>query len=344
MPGRGSNPPVLGARAEDLELARGRHSADWTIIGGSRRYRHDQPATLTCRRAGRPAATLGLLRRGGGPGVAEGGDHLLREAVEVCELDVERGAERRRANDAVEAGIALLDRLQLLDDVLRPAGEEAAGLHRILDRRQFHGAGEPGVAHRRDLLVGQCPHEAQFAEHFHVLFVMRRGLADRLLAARRDVELVAERQPLAEFELDAAPGVSRLEAEHVPLDRAAFGRAAADHAADAVFRHELEGALGAALDRLPAFDRQPLRRRHQGDLLERVAAIRHLGRDRVVLALVRERLALERLEQDLDALLEHLAVGILVDERRAEGLDLTGVVAAPDAEDDPPAVRMSAIA
>jgi hypothetical protein len=35
----------------------------------------------------------GLLRRGGGAGVAEGGDDLLREAVEVCELDVERGAE-----------------------------------------------------------------------------------------------------------------------------------------------------------------------------------------------------------------------------------------------------------
>jgi hypothetical protein len=29
---------------------------------------------------------------------------------------------------------------------------------------------------------------------------------------------------------------------------------------DDVFRHEVEGALGAALDRLPAFDRQPLRR------------------------------------------------------------------------------------
>jgi hypothetical protein len=29
----------------------------------------------------------------------------------------------------------------------------------------------------------------------------------------------------------------------VPLDGAAFGRAAADHAADAVFRHELEGAI-----------------------------------------------------------------------------------------------------
>jgi hypothetical protein len=32
------------------------------------------------------------------------------------------------------------------------------------------------------------------------------------------VELVAERQPLAQFELDAPSRVSRLEAEHVPLD------------------------------------------------------------------------------------------------------------------------------
>ena len=31
-------------------------------------------------------------------------------------------------------------------------------------------------------------------------------------------------------------------------DGAAFGRAAADHAADAVFRHEIEGAIGAALE------------------------------------------------------------------------------------------------
>jgi hypothetical protein len=52
-----------------------------------------------------------------------------------------------------EAGIALLDRLQLLDDVLRPAGEEAASFHRILDRRQLHGPGKPRVAHSRDLLA-----------------------------------------------------------------------------------------------------------------------------------------------------------------------------------------------
>src|SRR5215475_2079923 len=63
-----------------------------------------------------------------------------------------------------------------------------------------------------------------------------------------------------------------------------------DHAADGVFCHEVESSIGVALNRLPAFDRQPLRRRHQGDLLQGVAAIWHLRRDRVVLAPARERL------------------------------------------------------
>ena len=54
--------------------------------------------TSAYNRKGYPAGSAsGLLRGGGGPGVAEGRDRLLREAVEVFELDVERGAERRRA-------------------------------------------------------------------------------------------------------------------------------------------------------------------------------------------------------------------------------------------------------
>jgi hypothetical protein len=49
---------------------------------------------------------------------------------------------------AVEAGIALLDRLQRLDDVLRPTGRGAAGFHRILDRRQFDGQWQNLLAQR----------------------------------------------------------------------------------------------------------------------------------------------------------------------------------------------------
>jgi hypothetical protein len=49
-----------------------------------------------------------------------------------------------------------------------------------------------------------------------------------------------------------------LKADHMPLDGTAFGRAAVDRAADAVLDHKVESAVGAALDRLPAFDRQAL--------------------------------------------------------------------------------------
>ena len=65
------------------------------------------------------------------------------------------------------------------------------------------------------------------------------------------------------FELDAAALIGFSEAEHVPFDGAALRRGAAD----TIFRHRIESALGAALDRLPAFDRLALGRRHQRDLL-----------------------------------------------------------------------------
>src|SRR5262249_6233840 len=65
----------------------------------------------------------------------------------------------------------------LLDDVGGGAGEEAAGLHRVLDAPQFRRGAEPWIAHRGDLLVGQRPHEAQLAEHLHVLLVVFGRLA-----------------------------------------------------------------------------------------------------------------------------------------------------------------------
>ena len=137
----------------------------------------------------------------------------------------------------------------------------------------------------------------------------------------------------------AEAGVRGLEIDHVTMHRAALGRAAANDAADAVFGHEVEPALRAALDRLPAFHRLPQRARHQGQLLQRVAAIRHLRRQRVVLAFVGEALAVERLEDDVDLLLEQLAVGRLIEQRRAEGLHLARVIAAAHAEYDAAAAQ-----
>jgi len=133
------------------------------------------------------------------------------------------------------------------------------------------------------------------------------------------------------------PSVRLLPGEHHLVHGAALGRAAAHHALDAVLGHELEPARRAALDRLPALDRQAERPRHQGQLFECIAAVGHLGRQRVVLALVRKAFLVECLEDDVDLLFEQLAVRLLVEERRAKGLDLTGVIAAPDPEHDAPA-------
>ena len=52
------------------------------------------PPTPRMRSTAEPS---GLFRRGGGPGVAEDGDVLLREAVEVFELNVERGRAMTRS-------------------------------------------------------------------------------------------------------------------------------------------------------------------------------------------------------------------------------------------------------
>ena len=76
---------------------------------------------------------------------------------------------------------------------------------------------------------------------------------------------------------------------------------------------------------------------HQGDVLQRVAAIRHpLRREVVVLALVGESLFVERFEYDFNLFLEKFPVGRLVHQRRAEYLHLPGVVAPSHAENHSP--------
>ena len=56
-----------------------------------------------------------------------------------------------------------------------------------------------------------------------------------------------------------------------------------------------------------------------------------------MLAVVAEGLLVEGLQDDLDLLFKKLAVGVLVDERRPKCLDLSGLVAAADAKDQPAA-------
>ena len=117
----------------------------------------------------------------------------------------------------------------------------------------------------------------------------------------------------AQLALSPGAGARLAEGVHDLLVGPARRRAAADDALDVVLGHEVERARARADHRLPALDGQRLRPRHQRDLLKLVAPVGHRGRDRVVLALVREGALVERLEDELDLLLEQLAVGVLVE-------------------------------
>src|SRR5262249_17570777 len=125
-----------------------------------------------------------------------------------------------------------------------------------------------------------------------------------------------------------------LPVEHDLMHRPTLGRATAYHALDTVLGHELERAHRTALDRLPAFDRQVEKSRDAGEPLEGGAAIRDLGRQRVVLALIRRALFVEGIEDDIALLLKERPVGLLVAQWGAERFHLARVVAATDAKDD----------
>ena len=177
---------------------------------------------------------------------------------------------------------------------------------------------------------------AQHAERRHHLGVLLERRARALHGALLrlvDAHAEAEDQILAELQRPAVPAGRRLIVAEPLLDELLGG--GRDHAFDPVPRHEVEAARAAAHDRLPDLDRLMHGPRHQRDLFQLIAAVRDLGRDRVVLALVRERFLAERFQDDLHLLLEELAVGLGVQHRVAEGLDLPRVVAASDAEDEP---------
>ena len=142
---------------------------------------------------------------------------------------------------------------------------------------------------------------------------------------------VAHGETLAQFPLLAVLGVDGLPAVDHLVAGAPGGRAAADDALDAPASHEVDGPVAGGHHRLPPLD-VVLGPGNQGDLLQVVAPVGHVGRNVVVLAVVSEAALVERLPHDLDLLLEELAVGVLVHDGRAEDLDLAGVVAASHAE------------
>ena len=99
--------------------------------------------------------------------------------------------------------------------------------------------------------------------------------------------------------------------------------------------HEIQSSGSGALNRLPALNWEIHGSRHQSYLLQLITAVGNPGGNGVVLALVGKRALIERFEDQLYLLLKQVTVGCLVQQRRAEGLNLAGVVAATNAKDNP---------
>src|SRR5436190_21374127 len=155
--------------------------------------------------------------------------------------------------DVLHAGVAGLQLLEMLDQLLGRAGEPGAELHIVVER--WHAGLFPPatLGGRGHLRRGDARHKTQRREHFYVLFEVGRQLADRLLATVGDVKEDADSEVLAELEVLARPrgGVA------IGLDRPLGhgGGAAADRSLDPMTHHEVEPARAGAHDRLPALDR-----------------------------------------------------------------------------------------
>src|SRR5206468_9329630 len=180
--------------------------------------------------------------------------------------------------------VMLFEALETVHQLSRRTGEPRAQYHVMLDRR--HVGCRPAAAprDRGDLVCRKPGDEPQRGEHLHMLFVDRRDLANRLLASFGEVKMQTELEILTERQLLARPGCGLA----VTRDRSRLHRRrpTADSTLDAMLDHEVEPARVGADNRLPGLDRKMDRARHQRQLFERIAAIRDLRRQGVVLAVM----------------------------------------------------------
>src|SRR5215468_977959 len=257
----------------------------------------------------------------------EGRHHVSREPGELLLEFLGPHAFGPVNHHVLEAGVARFEVLDLIDDETRRPAQPRTLRDAIANARHTRGRARsaPGAA-----LLVRVADEAEGREPLVALVVVRLHALDRFLDGVGEVEPHAPADVLTEREATSRLRSFGLVSAHdLVEDLLAVQR---DHALDAA-----RGDIGQRLARgngLPDLHGQREGPRYDSDLLERVAAIFHGGRDRVVLAPVRPRLLVEALEEDLHLLLEQLLVGLVVEHGSAERLDLARVIAAPHAHDD----------
>ena len=186
-----------------------------------------------------------------------------------------------------------------------------------------------GSAPRASLGVGVAD-ESEGGKPLVAFVVVGADALNGFLLGTSDVEADAESHVLSENDV-AAGGLGGF----VEAGDEAVGEDFSGEGDDALESHPsyvFEGA--AAGDGLPDFDGAVEGAGNESDVLKLVAAVGNVGGKVVVFALVAKGLFVEGLEDDLDLLLKKLLVGVVVNDGSAEGLDLPGVVAASNAEDE----------
>src|SRR5499427_3538333 len=259
--------------------------------------------------------------------------HLAGETRQLLFELAEAGTHWKTEEDVFEARIARFNLLEIGHSLCRCAAEPRLFLQDFLkigtgrDMSRY-----PSRTCCRHLLVIV----AQHAERCGKLDVLLKyGLESPLRFLVRLIHIAPEPQPqvFPELELASVTRMGLLIQVHPALDVLSGG--AQNHTLNAVPRHEIEAPLAATDDWLPGLHWEVEGTRHQGDLLQLIASVRHCRRERIVLALVGERRFMKCLHNDLELFFKQFPIGLGVLHRRAKRFDLARMIAPPDPKDDP---------
>src|SRR5262249_18313065 len=181
------------------------------------------------------------------------------------------------------------------------------------------------------MAIAQHP---QGGSKLHVLLEERLEGAFGLLRRVRDRTPQTQRQVFTSLYLPAIPTIGLLIRPH-PLVHILRSRAQND-ALHPKLGHKIKRPRCPAHDGLTDFDRLVERTWYQHDLLELIPTVGDLGWDGVMRTMMRERLGVQSLQNDLELLFKQVPVRCLVQHRRAKSLHLACMIAPPKTTNHPP--------
>src|SRR5262245_47391151 len=108
--------------------------------------------------------------------------------------------------DLLQPRIALLKRLDFLNNRLRRSYEPGTSRHSLFERGEPGGARPSGIPQGHYLLIRETAHKSQWAKHFHVFLEIGARLLDGFLLSLSNVETVANDEISAQSRLASMAG------------------------------------------------------------------------------------------------------------------------------------------